>query len=262
MWFPRRGWRETSLGPRRCSASSRRCAGKTWAQTSAWGGSLRKHRLQKKRVGNSKKRRRRIGWWRSIGGDAALVAKTGENPGVTYGAAVVGLLGRSFQELCRSNAVATAGGGAGASLKAHLALGGADFSDITPGVSDAAAPLLAIVSLVRDELAFPGCVVDAWRRAIKTIDPSGKVWSKVAGPVGAARAPLARIGAEWPRPFEIRCLDQDVSLLKVPPLQVREILRAHARRHFDRKVVAHILAEEQLSVLSGRLWVVGQARHL
>ena len=55
------------------------------------------------------------------------------------------------------------------------------------------------------------------------------------------------MGAEVPRPFEIRLLDQDVSILKVPPLQVPEILRAHARRLFDRKLVAHILADEQFS---------------
>ena len=101
-----------------------------------------------------------------------MVDKTGDKPGVIYGAAVVGLFGRSFPELRQSNAVATACGGAGASLTTRLALGGADFADIDPAVSDAAAPLLAIAALVWDELVFRGCVVDAWSRRARI----GAMW--------------------------------------------------------------------------------------
>ncbi len=55
--------------------------------------------------------------------------------------------------------------------------------------------------------------------------------------MGAAWAHLHRIGAKWIKAFTIEMYDHPVNVLEVPPLQVAEILRAHARRHLDRALV-------------------------
>ncbi len=85
--------------------------------------------------------------------------------------------------------------------------------------------------------------IDAWRRIAD--DTSGSIyqqaWSKVRGIVSAAWAHLRQVRAEWTAPFRLRLLHSEVDLVTTPPRRVLDILRAHARWHFDLLMIERII---------------------
>ena len=56
-----------------------------------------------------------------------------------------------------------------------------------------------------------------------------------------------RVRVKWPQPFSIAVLGYSVSLLETPPRPVEEILKAHARREADRKLIEKVIAAAGLA---------------
>ncbi len=77
-------------------------------------------------------------------------------------------------------------------------------------------------------------------RAQQGADQPGSTWSRIHGPVGAARLHLHRTGAAWPKPFTLQALGHDINILGTPPKQVMAVLRAQARRHEDILLLARL----------------------
>jgi hypothetical protein len=98
--------------------------------------------------------------------------------------------------------------------------------------------------------------VAAWRHARECIEEHGSQWAWIRGPVGAAAAMLQRMGAKWKSPFVIGLLDNAVDLRRIPPLQLKEILRAHARRQLDRELI-----EKLVEVNSWQKGTLGVYKH-
>ena len=124
-----------------------------------------------------------------------------------------------------------------------LAIRGQGGKDIYPGVEQACPPLLAVADRLWDGRIDVRKFVSAWRQARRDLERYGSRWSWVRRPVGAAFAMLHKIVAIWKTPFEVELLGQGVSLKEVPPLQVRQILRAHARRELGRDMIRRMVQE-------------------
>ncbi len=70
-------------------------------------------------------------------------------------------------------------------------------------------------------------------------------WGGVRGPVSAAWAHLLRYNAIWKKPFTITLLDHEINILTTPPKIVMQVMRAHARRHVDREMVARLALDNE-----------------
>ena len=90
-----------------------------------------------------------------------------------------------------------------------------------------------LIAHVWDVPTCRAAFVRSWKAAKADSQLHGNKWQWVRGPVGAAWVSLHRVQAEWPSPFVVRLLGNDVNLLEVPPQQVKAIVQAHARRHLD-----------------------------
>ncbi len=106
-------------------------------------------------------------------------------------------------------------------------------------------PLLMLLSTLWDTPSTRADHVVAWRLAKKELEglPRTRAWRQVRGPVGAAWLHLDRIHAAWTKPFCINLLDNDIDLLEVPPKMVARALKEHARRHYDRVLIASWAAD-------------------
>jgi hypothetical protein len=207
----------------------------------AVGGRLRARPVQQKRFRSPWKRRARISWWRRQRGDATNVARAGVRPSVQYGADSIGITNTGLLCLRRIYGAAVGISCGGSSLTARLALGGSSYVDLDPAVTDANPPLMALAARLWDDPTVRVDFVKAWSAARRDAQEYGHTWHWVRGPVGAAWASLLRIEAEWPSPFVVRLLGHEVSLVDVPPRQVAAILRAHARRYLDIKLIGRLL---------------------
>ncbi len=201
------------------------------------GGRLRRRPIQSKRFAAARARKRKLRWWRRIGGGATRVARGGACPQATYGADVVGIPPAAMRDLRRIQAAASRVSCGGSSLTAKLALGGRRFEEIDPAVLDVNMPLMAIIRRTWDVPQARHGVALSWLAASRDVEQHGEDWRRVAGPVHAALLGLLRVGARWPRPFTIELLDEQVDFLRVPPVQCLAVLRAHARRHLDRRLI-------------------------
>ena len=211
----------------------------------AAGGRIRKRPVQQKRLQNAWCRRSRISWWRRLGGNAINVVRAGARPAVQYGSECIGLPDAALLQLRRIYSAATGISCGGSSLTAKLAVGGSNYEDIDPATVDSNPPLLALASRIWDEPSFRNGFVRAWLAAKADVEQHGVRWNWVRGPVGAAWLSLARVKAEWPGPFVVRLLDQEVSMVDTPPLQLKAILQAHARRHLDLQLISRLVQENQ-----------------
>ncbi len=52
--------------------------------------------------------------------------------------------------------------------------------------------------------------------------------------------PFARVGIAWEKPFHIVALGHNLDLLSTPPRQVMEIVGAHARHHYDQRLLERL----------------------
>ena len=219
--------------------------GETLGIDHAAGGRLSKRPVQRRRLRMAWRRRSRISWWRRLGGNAVNVVRSGASPAVEYGAECIGLTDMALRQLRRIYSAAVGISCGGSSLTARLALGGCKYEDIDPGVINSNTPLLALASRIWDDPQVRNGYVRAWLAAKADAREHGSKWRWVRGPVGAAWLSLARVQAEWVSPFVVRLLDKEVSLLETPPLQVKAILQAHARRHFDTQLIGRLVNQSQ-----------------
>ncbi len=208
------------------------------------GGPLRRRPTQVARRRKAVARRGRVAWLRRMGGIARKVARQGVIPELTYGSEVVGLPPPALRD-ARAVAAASAGvTSSGASLTARLALGGDAYSEHDPFVLHHNQPLRILLQQVWDIPRKREDFVRAWYRARDTIlNDDGVInWGQVNGPVSAAYAHLARIGAKWPKAFTVTALGSNIDLLKVPPRTVMRILTTQARRHVDHLLLRRLAA--------------------
>ncbi len=218
----------------------------------AAGGRLMKRSLMMKRLHKAWNRRHRIRWWRRVGGAAAEVARGGTSPAIGYGASAGGLPPAVLHKQRQLQAAASRISASGSSLTVKLALGGCRHADVDPAVTHPNPPLMMISELLWDQPATRSVFMDAWRGCSKVrahIMPQ-HIWKNITGIVSAAWAHLDRVGAAWEKPFGIRLLDNVVNLLELPPAQLADILKAHARRYYDRQLIVTVANDEGLDVVS------------
>ncbi len=194
------------------------------------------------RLKKAKKRKKRLRWWRSKGGNAAEAGRGGIVPSVYYAARATGVTAAMLRDTRRILVATSRIQASGSSTTARLALGGNNFDDIDPGVIHPNPPLVALAQAWWDEPQSRSDHVRTWSSAKQRLDgiSLARAWRMVRGPVDAALLHLLQIGASWPRPFVVLLLDRQVDLLKIPPLVVLRILRLHARRHYDHVLLGRL----------------------
>ncbi len=209
----------------------------------AAGGPLKSRKLLRNRTKKARKRKGRLRWLRNLGGDAGAVAIGGIEPSVMFGSEAYGITDATRRDCRRIRAGVCRVRAGASSTTAKLALGGRRYSEADPGVLRANPPLIALAACWWDEPTKRAAHPPTWRLAKKEVEEneSGSVWRRIRGPVGAAMAHLRRIGASWTKPFVVNFLGTDVDPSQAPPLQLRRILRAHARRYYDRVMVSKLI---------------------
>ncbi len=210
------------------------------------GGIIRKRKLLKKRLGKALLRKKRLRWWRKLGGCAREVARGGVQPSVSYGASASGLPPRAQLARRRLQAAASRIGAAGSSLTSKLAIGGANFGDVDPTVLDPNPPMGLLLQLLWDRPRLRSDFLDCWHRTSDEFAglPPEKVWSRVRGIVSASWAHLRQLGGDWESPFRLRLLDEHVDILATSPKHVMQIMAHHARIDLDRRLVLRIAVDQ------------------
>ncbi len=217
----------------------------------ALGRPARKRRLELGRFAKAFKRKRKLRWLRKRRGDALYVAKSGVSPSVSYGGAVNGLRPSRMRDLRNIHGAVTRVRGGG-SLTTRLALGGPRHEDADPTTQLLIPALLHIARLLWDAPQTRHGIILAWRRAherMKDLSPKA-CWAHVVGPVSAAMAQLRGVGGAWEHPLRVTFLDHSVDMLTIPPLQLKEIMRSHIRRHLDRLLIERICIDRQWDLSS------------
>ncbi len=213
------------------------------------GGRLMSKPTHRKRHHKGMKRKSKVAWWRSVGGaHCHQVVRGGLVASSKYGSIVHGIAPKRMNDLRRAQAAAGRVKAGGSSLTARLAIGGANFEDIDPAVYLGSAALHAVCAKLWDELAARFPYIKGWlqaRRELAATHPSS-THKFIRGPIGAAWAYLAEVGAEWHAPFRIGLLNQVINVLEVPPLQIRRILREHVRVELDRRLIEKVIRDEAL----------------
>ncbi len=106
-------------------------------------------------------------------------------------------------------------------------------------------PLGYLLRKLWEQPGSRGDFVRSWRRAQADLESLvyGDWWRNSHGPVMAAWLHLRRIDIAWAKPFQLQALDHPIDLLSTPPRQVMAIVTAHARRHYDRLLIARLCLE-------------------
>ncbi len=206
------------------------------------GGVIRRRGLLRKRLGKALQRKKKIRWWRKLGGCAREVARGGIQPSVSYGASASGLPPKAQLARRRLQAAASRIGAAGSSLTSKLAIGGSNFSDVDPTVLDPNPPMALLLQLLWDRPRLRSEFLDCWHymsQELAGLSPE-KTWSRVRGIVSAAWAHLRQIGGEWTSPFCLKLVDEQVDILITSPKHVMEVMAHHARVSLDRKLILRI----------------------
>ncbi len=191
------------------------------------GGALRRRRTQGQRYSKVKKRINKIRWLAKLRGKARDVARGGAAPQLTFGGRVIGLPPRIRHARRRIQAAATRVRAAGSSLTAKLALGGSEWQEAEPLVTEVAPPFITVINIIWDQPRTRSEIIDAWRAAREDMMGCtiGQRWRLVKGPVSAAHAHLQDIEVEWKAPFTITALGRDICLITTPPKQITMILQ-------------------------------------
>ncbi len=216
----------------------------------AGGAPLRLRPVTRKRLRKAMRRRRRLKWWRNLGGAAHEVARGGLITSIAHGSPAHGIPTSILRDMRRIQAASSTIKASGSSTTAKLAVGGHNYADVDPAVALANPPLLMLAASLWDDPTSRADHVVAWRLAKREVEcaaPS-RVWRLVRGPVGAALAHLQRLDAAWRKPFVVTLLEVDIDLLEVPPKVVGRVLKEHARRHYDRLLIANWAAQYQWSL--------------
>ncbi len=213
---------------------------------------MRLRPVSRKRLKKALSRRKRLKWWRSLGGAAHEVARGGLVTSGAHGAQAHGLPCATLRDLRRIQASSVTIKAGGSSATAKLAIGGHQFRDVDPAVWLANPPLLMLADTLWDSPASRGEHVEAWRLAKRELEgvPRVRAWRRVRGPVGAAFLHLDRVNATWKKPFVVTLFDKDIYLLEVPPRALSSIIREHARRHYDRILIASWATEHRWDIPS------------
>ncbi len=206
------------------------------------GSALRLRPISRARLKKAIKRRKRLRWWRNLGGDAKAVVRGGLIPSVSYGGESVGITAATMRDARRAMAALSRIRAGGSSTTSRLALGGPNYDESDPMVTLANPPLAAVAAKLWDDPRSRSEHVYAWRSAKERLEnlPPGRRWTAIRGPVDGALAHLLDVGASWGRPFHVTLLDHEVPLLSTPPKQVTRIVMKHNRRFLDRLLIARL----------------------
>ncbi len=213
------------------------------------GGPMTRKPIQAKRIGKISKRGGKIAWWRKLCGlHVKQTVRGGLVPSVTHGGHVHGIPSGAMKKLRTTQASVCKVRCGGSSVTARLAIGGDGFRDIDPAVLIGIPSLINLASAIWDE---PGCrqpFTKGWLRAREEIAAAhpATAYRRIRGPIGASRLQLAAVGADWPAPFRITLLGQDVDMLTTPPLQLKKILAEHIRVHLDKEMIEHVVQRHSL----------------
>ncbi len=208
----------------------------------AAGGRHRRRPAQQKRRQKARRRKGKIRWLRSLGGDARRVVKDGVIPSACHGCESTGIPLAMLRDMRYAQAGVAAVKCSGASITARLAVAGEGARDIDPAVLKCNPPMEWVASKLWDEPRARAGLVKAWLKAREEVldGDGGQKWVAMRGPFGAAMLHMARMGAAWHKPFWVRVLGREVSILDTPPLQLMELLKEHARLELDRKFLRRI----------------------
>ncbi len=209
------------------------------------GAAARTRPMTRSRLSKARKRRHKLRWFRSKGGAAMEVGRGGILPSVIYGGSTHGITAGTLRDTRRIMAAASGVKAAASSTTVRLAIGGSGGVDVDPATTHSNPPLLALSSTWWDNPASRADHVAAWRSAKRDIEglPDTRAGAAVRGPVGGAMMHLGRVGASWPKPFTVELMDTPIPLLTTPPLVLKRILYAHARRHYDRVLIGRLADE-------------------
>ncbi len=126
------------------------------------GGALRRRRTQGQRYSKVKKRINKIRWLAKLRGKARDAARGGAAPQLTFGGRVIGLPPRIRHARRRIQAAATRVRAAGSSLTAKLALGGSEWQEAEPLVTEVAPPFITVINMIWDQPRTRSEIIDAW----------------------------------------------------------------------------------------------------
>ncbi len=214
------------------------------------GGEMRRRGTQIQRRRRATGRKKRLKWWKGLGGRAGRVAKSGAIPQLAYGSEVTGLPPSALRDARGIQGATTSTQCGGASLTAKLALGGDCYQDTEPGVLLHNPPLRAILTLIWDRPDAREDVVRAHysaRDKMREHGPTG-FWRVVNGPVSAALAHAERVGVRWDKPFQLTALGHTINPLETPPKQTEQILREHARIQYDHLMLRRLAVRNEWDV--------------
>ncbi len=183
------------------------------------GGRIRRRRTLRGRVTKVKKRRGRLRWWKTVGGNASEVVRGGVVSSLAYGGAASGLPPMVMRMMRRLQGAALRINAGAASLTAKLALGGDGYREIDPAVLDPAPPLRHLLSIIWDQPWIREQFIGGWKYVAEEFlrCTETAAWKMVRGPLSGAWAHLKGIGAEWTAPFTLRALSSDINILTTPP---------------------------------------------
>ncbi len=208
----------------------------------AAGGPIRGRKAHLSRRRMARKRKRRIGWLRRMGGRAGEVVRGGTQMSEIYGADTAGLNPASMRNLRMMMGSVSKVRAGGSSLTVKLALGGQGARDVDPLVTHGNTALDVVSAKLWDEPRTRRGLVTTWRKYVDLLDgkPTTEQWLQIHGSVGAAMVQLHRIGGEWKKPYVVQLLGCDVNLLSTPPRLITRIAREQARLHLDRKLLERL----------------------
>ncbi len=124
-------------------------------------------------------------------------------------------------------------------------MGGEKFAELDPAILSHNPPLGLLLQRLWNAPDAPCIRADAaraWYQARAEVGDAGEHvrWNAVRGPVSAAYAHLLRIGAAWPKAFELVALGRSINILSTPPRQVMAILQVQARRFYDHALLRRL----------------------
>ncbi len=104
--------------------------------------------------------------------------------------------------------------------------------------------LIEVASKIWDEPRARGELVKMWLRSRDELQDQtpAEQWSNIYGPIGAAMVQLWRIGGDWPKPFAVTLLGQQIELLETPPRLLAQLNKEQARIHMDAMMLERLCA--------------------
>ncbi len=208
----------------------------------AAGGALRQRCAQTGRRAKARKRKGKVKWLRKAGGKAAEVAEGGLITSMIHGVQSTGISPALMRDLRRTRGAVSKVKAGGASLTAKLALGGPKNQDVDPMITHGDKPLFALAAKLWDEPQRCGDMVKVWRKYQDQWEDCDvtQCWKNVHGAAGAMRLHLERIGASWHKPYAVKLLGHEVSLVTTPPKLLSALAKEQARLFQDQVLLERL----------------------